>query len=118
MPASSLRNLLEGKGVRLSTSVLWRAGRELAMKLEKIGKARLKLRLPSYRHVLSELRSPALTEICIAYAEASMQLDRLRFCSCPDLLLIDEYERVCRELENSIEPYLRMFRPPLTSKVR
>lgn len=113
MPASSLRNLLEGKGVRLSTSVLWRAGRELA-----IGKARLKLRLLSYRHVLSELRSPALTEICIAYAEASMQLDRLRFCSCPDLLLIDEYERVCRELENSIEPYLRMFRPPLTSNVR
>lgn len=80
------------------------------MKLENVGKARLKLRLPSYRHVLSELKSPALTEICIAYAEASMQLDTLRFCRCPDLLLIGKYERICRDL--------RMFRPPLTSNVR
>jgi hypothetical protein len=88
------------------------------MKLEKIGKARLKLRLPSYRHVLSELKSPTLTETCIAYAEASMRLDALRNSGSPDLHLIERYERICGELENNIEPYLRMFRPPLTSNVR
>lgn len=84
------------------------------MKLEKIGRARLKLRLPLYRHVLSDLKSPSLSEIFVAYAEASMQLDALRSSDHPDQSLIEEYERACREIENSIEPYLRMFRPALT----
>lgn len=88
------------------------------MNKEKIGRARLKLRLPDYRHVLTDLKSPSLSEIFVAYAEASMQLDALRASEHPDPLMIEEYERVCQQIENSIEPYLRMFRPPRTSDAR
>lgn len=88
------------------------------MSKEKIGRARLKLRLPAYRHVLSDLKSPSLSEIFVAYAEASMHLDALRAAEHPDPLMIEEYERVCRQIENSIEPYLRMFRPSRTSDAR
>ncbi|CAN7765021.1 hypothetical protein GFB56_18525 [Ensifer sp. T173] len=79
------------------------------MNLEKIGRARMMLRLPAYGRLLSELRSRSMIEIFIAYAEASIQLDVLRSTDTPDGVLIEEYDQICLKIENSIEPYLRML---------
>lgn len=79
------------------------------MNLEKIGRARMMLRLPAYGQLLSELRSQSMIEIFIAYAEASLQLDALRSNDTPDWSLIEEYDRICLKIVSSIEPYLRML---------
>lgn len=79
------------------------------MELENIGRTRLKLRLPGYRHVLSEMKSASMMEIFRAYAEAATQVDTLRCSEDPDRLLIEEYEKICLEIESSIEPYLTLF---------
>ncbi len=86
------------------------------MNLEKIGRTRMALRLPAYRQLLAGVRSTSLSEIFVAYAEAAIHLDTLRRSDCPELGQIVEYEQLCREMELSIEPYLRMFPPHVASK--
>lgn len=78
------------------------------MDLEKIGRSRLKIRLPERRQQLSEVRSPALRELCRAYAKAAMFRDLLRRSPGADRTLLDEYEVTCDEIEQDVDRLLRI----------
>ncbi|MBP2449055.1 hypothetical protein [Rhizobium leguminosarum] len=69
------------------------------------GRRKLMLRLPEFRRALVDQASEALGEIFEAYDLAVDALDRFRRQHPRPQMLINEYEQVCREIEQEVVVY-------------
>ncbi|MGV4791785.1 hypothetical protein [Rhizobium sp. F40D2] len=72
---------------------------------KEAGRRKLMLRLPELRHALADRYSEALGEIFEAYDLASNALDRFQRQHPRQQTLINEYEQVCREIEQEVMVY-------------
>ncbi|WP_312366950.1 hypothetical protein [Ensifer sp.] len=69
------------------------------MDYEKIGRARMMVRLPSHRIPFAEQKTTALRDLFENYGRALVKRDELRAQSGP-LGLIAHYEELCQLLED------------------
>lgn len=75
---------------------------------QKRGLDRLKLRWPERRLVLERMSEFQLLELCADYEIASVALAVWTHKSGPNALrVVDEYQRLIRELEDELETLLR-----------
>ncbi|SDN96180.1 hypothetical protein SAMN05216328_14443 [Ensifer sp. YR511] len=77
------------------------------MDLERIGRSRLKMRLPALRALIDAQQSPVLRALSEEYAVAWMARDQLsvaRRCDPADLY---DLEVICAEIENDVDRLLR-----------
>ncbi|MBX5171121.1 hypothetical protein HJB84_14805 [Rhizobium sp. NZLR1b] len=72
---------------------------------KECGRRKLMLRLPEFRPDLADQASEALGEIFEAYDLAANALDRFRRQHPRQQTLINEYEQVCREIEQEVVVY-------------
>lgn len=72
---------------------------------KEAGRRKLMLRLPEFRRALAGQASEELGEIFEAYDLASNALDRFRRQHPRQQTLINEYEQVCREIEEEAAVY-------------
>jgi hypothetical protein len=70
------------------------------MDFEKIGRARLMMRLPRHRKQISELRFLALNSLMAAYGVAVITRDELREHAMSDEPLTVAYESNCQAIED------------------
>ncbi|NRP21568.1 hypothetical protein LPJGGPFB_04827 [Ensifer adhaerens] len=70
------------------------------MDYEKIGRARMMVRLPKHRLQLAELRTAAICELLENYGLALTKRDDLRVQGGPPHL-IAQYEELCQALEDN-----------------
>jgi hypothetical protein len=69
------------------------------------GRRKLMLRLPDIRHLLASVTNETLGEMFEAYDLALDALDRFRVQSPREDGLIEEYEQLCREIEQEVVVY-------------
>ena len=82
------------------------AFRGCKMDFQKVGRARMMMRLPRHRKQIADANFVAITELLEAYGKAAMTRDELREQADPAPALLKEYEDLCRKLEDDI---LRML---------
>ncbi|WP_156613021.1 hypothetical protein [Ensifer sp. Root142] len=82
------------------------------MDLERIGRSRLKMRLPVLRAMIEAQRSPAFRGLCEEYALAAMARDDLIVALRHDHVDLDGLNAVLAEIERDVDRLLR------TSNVR
>lgn len=65
---------------------------------------KLMLRLPAMRGQLQILsaRNPSLLNLCDAFDDASVMLEKLRKDLSADKYLLDEYEKLCHDIESEV----------------
>lgn len=68
------------------------------------GLMKLMLRLPAMRGQLQILsaRNPSLLNLCDAFDDASVMLEKLRKDLSADKYLLDEYEKLCHDIESEV----------------
>lgn len=82
------------------------------MDLERIGRSRLKMRLPALRAMIEAQQSPAFRALYEEYALAAMARDELIVALRHDPVDLDGLNAVCAEIERDVDRLLR------TSNVR
>lgn len=81
------------------------------MDFEKIGRARLMMRLPRHRKQISELRFLALNSLMAAYGVAVITRDELREHAMSDEPLTVVYESNCQAIEDKVVMLLTNISP-------
>lgn len=81
------------------------------MDFEKIGRARLMVRLPRHRKQLAELKFLALNSLIEAYGIAVITRDELREHATSGEPLIAEYEDSCQAIEDKVLRLLTNISP-------
>ncbi|MEI2302516.1 hypothetical protein [Ensifer sp. MJa1] len=81
------------------------------MNFEKIGRARLMMRLPRHRKQLSELRFLALSTLIEAYGMAVVTRDELSGHAMSDEPLAAEYADKCKAIEDKVAMLLTNISP-------
>jgi hypothetical protein len=79
------------------------------MNLERIGRSRLKLKLPALRALIDAQQSRAFRALCEEYALAAMAIDELTAATSHDAVDLDGLEAVCAEIESEVDRLLRTF---------
>lgn len=82
------------------------AFRGCKMDFQKVGRARMMMRLPRHRKQIADANFVAITDLLEAYGKAAVTRDELREQAAPAPALLKEYEDLCRKLEDDI---LRML---------
>lgn len=72
------------------------------MDFEKVGRARMMMRLPRHRKQISDANFLAITDLLEAYGLAAIKRDELREQLTPDPTIMAEYEDLCQKLEDDI----------------
>jgi hypothetical protein len=90
---------------------LVRGSEERAMDFEKVGRARLKMRLPRHRKQISDANFLAFTDLLEAYGLAAIKRDELREQPTPDRSILAEYEDLCQTLEEDVIKMLACVSP-------
>ncbi|NRP21654.1 hypothetical protein LPJGGPFB_04913 [Ensifer adhaerens] len=81
------------------------------MDFEKVGRARLKMRLPRHREQISDAYFLAFTDLLEAYGLAAIKRDELREQATPDRSILAEYEDLCQTLEEDVIKMLACVSP-------
>lgn len=77
------------------------------MNLERIGRSRLKLKLPALRALIDAQQSRAFRALCEEYALAAMARDELTAALNHDSVDLDGLDTVCAEIESDVDLWLR-----------
>ncbi|NRP21595.1 hypothetical protein LPJGGPFB_04854 [Ensifer adhaerens] len=72
------------------------------MDFEKVGRARLMMRLPNHRKQISDANFLAITDLLEAYGLAVIKRDELREQPISDPSILAEYEDLCQKLEDDV----------------
>lgn len=81
------------------------------MDFEKVGRARMMMRLPRHRKQISDANFPAISDLLNAYGAAAMKRDSLREQLTPGTSVMEEYEDLCQKLEDDIVRMLASVSP-------
>lgn len=81
------------------------------MDFEKVGRARMMMRLPAHRKKISDANFEAINELMEAYGVAVLNRDELREQRTPDPETLEEYEVLCQQLEDDIVRMLASVSP-------
>ncbi|MDP9634548.1 UNVERIFIED_ORG: hypothetical protein J2W85_006635 [Ensifer adhaerens] len=77
------------------------------MNLERIGRSRLKMRLPALRALIDAQQSRAFRALCEEYALAAMARHELTDAVRHDAVDLDGLDNVCAEIETDVDLLLR-----------
>lgn len=80
------------------------------MDFEKVGRARMMMRLPKHRKQISDANFLAITDLLKAYGAAAMKRDSLREQLTPGAA-VNDYEDRCQKLEDAIVQMLASVSP-------
>lgn len=72
------------------------------MRLMHLGRARLEMALPRHRPQLRQAREPCLLDLFEAYALAASTLEDLRQEYPARVELINEYQKICADLQAEV----------------
>lgn len=81
------------------------------MDFEKIGRARMMMRLPRHRKQISDANFLAINDLLEAYCLAAMKRDELREQLMPEPASVDEYDELCQKLEDDLIRMLASVSP-------
>lgn len=81
------------------------------MDFERVGRARIMMRLPRHRRQISDANFRAITDLLEAYGIAAMKRDELRGKGACDQNLVEEYEDLCQKLEDDVLSMLANVSP-------
>ena len=77
-----------------------------AWSASKSGKSKLMLKLPSIRTAINARPGSPVDDLAEAYDLATNMCERLRREKIENILLLAEYEAICRDIENEILHYI------------
>ncbi|WP_457584943.1 hypothetical protein [Ensifer canadensis] len=81
------------------------------MDFEKVGRARMMMRLPRHRKQISDANFLAINNLLEAYGVAAVKRDELREQLTPNPTLMEEYEDLCQKLEDDVVRMLASVSP-------
>jgi hypothetical protein len=84
------------------------------MNLERIGRSRLKLKIPALRALIDAQQSRAFRALCEQYALAAMARDELSAAVRHDPADLEGLDAVCAEIESDVDLLLRT---PVVSQI-